>query len=162
MLALLAPYRDLPFDATELADAVGFPDRRNGHAGAGAVLHGAGRRMVGARPAGGPAIRRPFRERFRLDGVELDVRMESWLPTDTIRRAGFGQVVVGRRHALTLERGVRLVLLSVTADTPQWRVRVGTARAAAAVSRDLTPSNPGSDRLSWLFRLCYAGPRFHR
>jgi hypothetical protein len=37
--------------------------------------------------------------------------MESWLPTDTIRRAGFGHVVVGRRHALTLERGLNFVTL---------------------------------------------------
>ncbi|MND00367.1 hypothetical protein D3C83_189530 [compost metagenome] len=32
--------------------------------------------------------------------------MESWLPTDTIRRAGFGHVVVNHRHELTLERGI--------------------------------------------------------
>ena len=37
--------------------------------------------------------------------------MESWLPTDTIRRAGFGHVVVNRRHALTIERGVSFVAL---------------------------------------------------
>ena len=37
------------------------------------------------------------------------VRMESWLPSDTFRRAGFGHVLRGREHALTLERGVSLV-----------------------------------------------------
>jgi hypothetical protein len=37
--------------------------------------------------------------------------MESWLPADTIRRAGFGQVIVGRRRMLTLERGVSVLLL---------------------------------------------------
>ena len=37
--------------------------------------------------------------------------MESWLPTDTIRRAGFGHVIVNGQHALTLERGVSFVAL---------------------------------------------------
>ena len=50
--------------------------------------------------------------------MRLDVRMESWLPADTIRRAGFGHVVANRRHVLTLERGVSLVLLG-----PDGRLR---------------------------------------
>ena len=41
-----------------------------------------------------------------LDGVRVDVRMESWLAFDTIRRMGFGQVVADRRHTLIVERGV--------------------------------------------------------
>jgi hypothetical protein len=41
-----------------------------------------------------------------IDSLEIDIRMESWLPTDTIRRAGFGHVVVNGRHELTLERGI--------------------------------------------------------
>jgi hypothetical protein len=44
--------------------------------------------------------------RIRLESLDIDVRMESWLPTDTIRRAGFGHVVVNGRHELTLERGI--------------------------------------------------------
>jgi hypothetical protein len=35
--------------------------------------------------------------------------MESWLATDTIRRMGFGHVIVGRRHTLIVERGVSFV-----------------------------------------------------
>jgi hypothetical protein len=54
---------------------------------------------------------RPYRVRVRLEPFDIDVRMESWLPTDTIRRAGFGHVVVNRRHALTLERGISFVAL---------------------------------------------------
>jgi hypothetical protein len=37
--------------------------------------------------------------------------MESWLPADTMRRAGFGHVIANRRHALILERGVSFVAL---------------------------------------------------
>jgi hypothetical protein len=44
--------------------------------------------------------------KLTLGPLDVDVRMESWLPTDTIRRAGFGHVVVNRRHALTIERGI--------------------------------------------------------
>ena len=54
---------------------------------------------------------RPYRLRTRLGPFEFDVRMESWLPTDTIRRAGFGHVIVDRKHVLTLERGVSFVAL---------------------------------------------------
>lgn len=37
--------------------------------------------------------------------------MESWLSTDTIRRAGFGHVIVNGSHAMTLERGLNLLVL---------------------------------------------------
>jgi len=40
--------------------------------------------------------------------------MESWLPFDTIRRMGFGQVVANRHHALVVERGVSFVALDAT------------------------------------------------
>ena len=55
---------------------------------------------------------RPYRVRWRLDELNIDIRMESWLPTDTIRRAGFGHVVVDRRHVLTLERGISFIALT--------------------------------------------------
>ena len=51
----------------------------------------------------------PFRMNFRLLDDPFTVRMESWLPSDTFRRAGFGHVLRGREHVLTLERGVSLV-----------------------------------------------------
>jgi hypothetical protein len=38
--------------------------------------------------------------------------MESWLASDTIRRAGFGQVVANRKHVLIVERGVSVVALA--------------------------------------------------
>jgi hypothetical protein len=49
---------------------------------------------------------RPFRRSLELDGVTVDIRMESWLAADTIRRMGFGHVVAARRHTLIVERGV--------------------------------------------------------
>jgi hypothetical protein len=48
----------------------------------------------------------PFRAVVVLDGVGVDVRMESWLAADTIRRMGFGHVIVARQHTLIVERGV--------------------------------------------------------
>ncbi len=47
-----------------------------------------------------------------ISGVDLDLRMESWLASDTIRRAGFGQVVANRTHVLIIERGVSVVALA--------------------------------------------------
>lgn len=107
-LALLRAYGDLPLDEQELAEGV-------------AVLTGgtatlptdgvytimAGR--VGAPPELVHRAGRPFRLRYRSEALVLDIRMESWLPPDTMRRAGFGHVVANGRHALTIERGVSVV-----------------------------------------------------
>ena len=59
---------------------------------------------------------RPYRISTTVGPFQFDVRMESWLPTDTIRRAGFGHVIVNRTHALTLERGVSFVALEPGGD----------------------------------------------
>jgi len=52
---------------------------------------------------------RPFRDDFPVLGDRFSVRMESWLPYETFRRAGFGHVLRGREPILTVERGVSLV-----------------------------------------------------
>lgn len=52
---------------------------------------------------------RPFRSAFTILGDPFAVRIESWLPFDTFRRAGFGHVLRGREPVLTIERGVSLV-----------------------------------------------------
>ncbi|HSK11064.1 MAG TPA: DUF2723 domain-containing protein [Vicinamibacterales bacterium] len=57
------------------------------------------------------AADRPFRRTVDLGGMRLEVRMEAWLSTDTIRRAGFGHVVESRRHLLTVDRGLSCVAL---------------------------------------------------
>jgi len=111
VMGLLAPYPDLPFDEGELANTVRL--LTGGTATLGrrpsySVLAG----LVGERPRILRQADTPFREKFALGTLSVDVRMESWLPTDTIRRAGFGHVIVGRRHVLTLERGVSVVALS--------------------------------------------------
>ena len=55
-----------------------------------------------------------FRRTITLDGVSVDVRMESWLDFDTIRRMGFGHVIAGREHTLIIERGVSFVAFDAT------------------------------------------------
>lgn len=55
------------------------------------------------------AADRPFRDRISLLGDAFSIRMESWLPFETFRRAGFGHVLRGREPILTVERGVSLV-----------------------------------------------------
>jgi hypothetical protein len=48
----------------------------------------------------------PFRRRLDIGGVDVEIRMEAWLQSDTIRRMGFGHVVASRHHTLIVERGV--------------------------------------------------------
>jgi len=55
----------------------------------------------------------PYRLTSTIGSAAFDIRMESWLPTDTIRRAGFGHVIVNRRHVLSLDRGLSFVALDV-------------------------------------------------
>jgi hypothetical protein len=110
VLTLLAPYPDKPVDARDLSSAFARLTR-------GAVqplLSGrfnviAGR--IGQVPAVIRSSRTPFRMTVRAGGVDADVRLECWLPADTIRRMGFGRVIVGRTPVLTLDRGVSFVAL---------------------------------------------------
>jgi hypothetical protein len=87
---------------------------------------------------------RPFTERFRILDESLTVRMDSWLPFDTFRRAGFGHVLRGRDHILILERGVNLVWLgpggrpsepyyaaSLFASQPRYRIPAATPQLAS-------------------------------
>jgi hypothetical protein len=69
--------------------------------------------------------------------------MDSWLPTDTFRRGGFGHVLLGRTRILFIERGVSLVWLGrdgqpvvsyaggIFAPRPRFRIGVPTSRLAA-------------------------------
>jgi hypothetical protein len=68
--------------------------------------------------------------------------MESWLPDDTFRRAGFGQVVHGRERILIVERGASLVWLAPSGEAqtayaaglyaPRPRFRIPRARLELA------------------------------
>ena len=115
VLAVLAPYPDLVFDADELGNASRLLTGNTttlGKEPSYTVIAG----RVGERPSLVRKLDVPWRERVTIDSVTLDVRMESWIPADTIRRAGFGQVIAGRRHVLTLERGVSFVAVSPSGE----------------------------------------------
>jgi hypothetical protein len=105
VLCVLKPSREFVLDADDLDATVG--QLTGGHlrslASDGyAVIAG----VVGSPPAIVNQARRPFRTRTGVDGVDVDIRMESWLDFDTIRRMGFGQVVAARHHTLIVERGI--------------------------------------------------------
>jgi hypothetical protein len=52
---------------------------------------------------------RPFRRAARIAGTPVEVRMDAWMTSDTIRRMGFGHVIAARHHTLIVERGVSIV-----------------------------------------------------
>lgn len=109
VLAIMEPYPESSVGGDDLAAAAR-------HLGlTGSVLPSARYVVVAGRVGEAPAAIRagstPFRMRARLSGHDVDIRIECWLPADTIRRAGFGHVIVDRRHQLTLDRGVSFVAL---------------------------------------------------
>ena len=67
--------------------------------------------QAGAPPTMVRHSNQPFSEHTTLAGLPVEVRMESWLAFDTIRRMGFGHVIADRHHSLILERGVSFVAL---------------------------------------------------
>jgi hypothetical protein len=73
--------------------------------------------IAGERPAFYRSSARPFRDRVEIAGDAFTIRMDSWLPDDTFRRAGFGHVLLGRSPVLFIERGLSLM----------WLQRSGTA-----------------------------------
>jgi hypothetical protein len=104
-LALLRPSRESAVDERDLTASIrqltgGRTDRFPGRNFQ--IMLG----TVGERPALFESRDHPYRLAARIGDLSIDVRMESWLPADTMRRAGFGHIIVNRRHALTLERGI--------------------------------------------------------
>jgi hypothetical protein len=145
VLTLLAAYPDLPFDQPELAEVVEFLTGGTatlGHEPSYTMLAG----IVGAPPTVDRRSNRPFRQQFRLGTFDVDVRMESWLPTDTIRRAGFGHVIVGRQHVLTLERGVSVVTLPEDGLAPGTDYASGLLAPLPRFRVSMTPTNPRETR----------------
>ena len=105
--APIGSIRSIPSDsdrrgAARTGGSVNLPDMRN-------YIVVVGR--VGERPCWSESQDRRTAFGVTIEPFDLDVRMESWLPTDTIRRAGFGHVIVNRHHVLTLERGISFVAL---------------------------------------------------
>jgi hypothetical protein len=141
VLCLLKPSRDMTLDAADLALALqvlAAPPGTSVPEGDYAVVAG----LVG-RPADLVfASNLPFTKQVQLDGIRVDVRMESWLSADTIRRMGFGHIVAGRRHTLIVERGVSFAAFDRTGRSirtayaanifaPQPRYLIRTGKAAA-------------------------------
>ena len=108
VLCVLRPLRELALDEAEIATSLrtlvgGTPMTLP--PGAYAAVAG----QIGARPRLTVSSDSPFRERISVGGVSVDIRMESWLAADTIRRMGFGHVIAGREHTMIVERGVSFV-----------------------------------------------------
>ena len=108
VLALLEPTPNEHLDADDFDAAVLTL------AGSSAPRRSTSRFQIWAGVAGEPGAahhesNRPFRKTFSILGDPFPVRIESWLPFETFRRAGFGHVLRGREHVLTIERGVSLV-----------------------------------------------------
>jgi hypothetical protein len=104
VITVLRPSRDLALDRAELArlleslagTPVELPEADY------AVFGG----VTGRPPQVAVQSMRPFRQRLRIADTDVEIRMESWLTSDTIRRMGFGHVVAARQHTLIVERGV--------------------------------------------------------
>jgi hypothetical protein len=108
VLSLLTPPREEPLDPESLARALQTLSGGTASQTAGAAFE------VFAGVAGQPAqyhlaSSRPFTDRLQVLEESLTLRMDSWLPSDTFRRAGFGHVLRGRERVMILERGVNLV-----------------------------------------------------
>jgi hypothetical protein len=108
VFCILTPTRDLALDWTDIGRALA---NQTGGAAidvpAGEYIAIAGLR--GRAPDLVVGSNSPFRRRIELDGATVDIRMESWLAADTIRRMGFGHVIASRQHTLIVERGVSFV-----------------------------------------------------
>jgi transmembrane protein TMEM260 (protein O-mannosyltransferase) len=118
VLCILTPPREEQLDpatirlALEMLTNGHVPTRSDRSASAKGALTGAYQLiagLVGEAPIATRASDYPFRMNFRLLDDPFTVRMESWLPSDTFRRAGFGHVIRSREHVLTIERGVSFV-----------------------------------------------------
>jgi 4-amino-4-deoxy-L-arabinose transferase-like glycosyltransferase len=109
VLSVIEEYPEAPINRSDLAEAakrlgIGEADMPEGRF---AIVAG----RVGDAPVVRRSASKPFRLRFDLDGHRMDVRIECWMPADTIRRMGFGHVIVDRHHELTLDRGVSFAAL---------------------------------------------------
>src|SRR5262249_53596037 len=118
VLCVLKPTRDMSLDWTDLGRALmsldgGVPLRIPD--GDYVVIAG----LAGHAPSLAVGDNRPFRRSIALDGLDVQIRMDSWLAADTIRRMGFGHVVAARHHTLIVERGVSFVSIDASGSPLQ-------------------------------------------
>ena len=136
-LCVLKPVREFSVDTAAIAEALrilsgGSADRLP--PGQYGVVVG----LTGERPALMEASDDPFARSLDLSGVATEVRLESWLAADTIRRMGFGHVIAARHHTLIVERGVSFVAFdgsgrplrtgyegSLFAPQPRYLIKIG-------------------------------------
>jgi hypothetical protein len=109
VLAVIEEYPEAPIDRADLAAAAKRLGTADADVPEGRFVVVAGR--VGQAPVARRAAAKPFRLQLDLAGHSVEVRIECWMPADTIRRAGFGHAIVDRHHELTLDRGVSFVAL---------------------------------------------------
>jgi hypothetical protein len=109
VICLLRPSREFTIDENDLMEAL----QRLTSSRSPWLLPGSEYAAVAGRVGEPPryiaAAALPFRRSIDIEGVAVEIRMESWLTSDTIRRMGFGHVVAGRRHTLIVERGLSFV-----------------------------------------------------
>ena len=106
VLCVLRTSSDSALDTADLSDASRLLTGRESVSLLSNSEYAAIAGRVGEPPRYIAAAASPFRRRVDIGGVDVEIRMESWLASDTIRRMGFGHVVADRTHTLIVERGV--------------------------------------------------------
>jgi len=136
VVAVLRPSRDLALDRAELTRLLETVTR--GPVALPEDDYAAVAGVTGRPPLLTVQSMRPFSQRLTIDQTDVEIRMESWLTSDTIRRMGFGHVVAARRHTLIVERGVSFVAFdadgrpirtayasNIFTPQPRYLVRIG-------------------------------------
>jgi hypothetical protein len=109
VLCALKPSGDFRVDPADLTETLGTLTAGRPPSTMAGSDYAAMAGRVGEPPRYIAAARLPFSRTVDIGGVAVDIRMESWLASDTIRRMGFGQVIAARRHTLIVERGISFV-----------------------------------------------------
>ncbi len=111
VLCLLTPPQDQQLDRSEVGRALSLltgdhvPDRNES---AYEVVAG----VKGQPPEFHRSSNHPFTAHASIGSDIFSIRMDSWLPSDTFRRGGFGHVLRGRERVLFIERGLSLVWIA--------------------------------------------------
>jgi hypothetical protein len=127
VVSILKPVGDFSLDSDDLIRAAGVltsGQLRSIPDGDYVVIAG----VVGQPPTLATGANRPFHRRLSLGDIGVEIRMESWLASDTIRRMGFGHVIAAHRHTMIIERGVSFV----TFDRSGQSIRSGYASSIFA------------------------------
>ena len=120
-LCVLEPSRDSAVDRGDVASAVRVLTAGSAEMPVDGYATIAG--LAGQTPQLVAGSSEPFRRMISIANVAVEIRMESWLDFDTIRRMGFGHVVAARRHTLIVERGVSFVAFDANGHSIQTAYR---------------------------------------